>query len=355
MNVTFVLPGISTRPVGGFKIVFEYANRLTEEFPELRVTLCFAQPLTGERIGKLPLPKFIKLAWKLARTKIYPRWFQLAKGIKKVYVPEVTDALIPDGDWIFATAAQTAPLVQALSPSKGKKGYLIQDYETWAMSAVELEETYRYGMTNITISKWLKGIVDSATGDSCICISNPTDTEIFYRDQSVERKSNTIAVLYHEGSHKGFPTAWESICEVKKFIPQLQVNMFGTYKPPVLPDWVTYTKNATNEQLHDIYNSSSVFLCASINEGYGLTCVEAMACGCPLVVTDFQGSKEYALDGTNSLVVPVGDVDAIAKALVRVLNDKALADKLGSAGVQTAQALDWDNAVEKFAKVLGLV
>ncbi|WP_322354238.1 glycosyltransferase, partial [Paratractidigestivibacter sp.] len=91
-----------------------------------------------------------------------------------------------------------------------------------------------------------------------------------------------------------------------------------------------------------------------VNEGYGLTCVEAMACGCALVVTDFAGSKEYAVNGANSLVVPVGDIGAISRGVVEVLSDRELRAILSAGGLKTAQNLDWEVAVEKFARLLGI-
>lgn len=79
-----------------------------------------------------------------------------------------------------------------------------------------------------------------------------------------------------------------------------------------------------------------------------------MACGCALIVTDFAGSKEYAVDGVNSIVAPVGDVNAIAEGIVKVLRDGELRSRLAAAGIETARRLDWEIAIERFASILGL-
>ncbi len=357
MNITFILPGIPTRATGGAKIVFEYANRLTAQYPDVCVTLCYLNDPSSKNMGKLPLPLSLKRAINRVRTQMHPKWFTLAESVHKRCIFAIDDASVPDGDWVFATAASTAKGVTELSASKGNKGYLIQDFETWELDEAGLVETYRLGMTNVVVAGWLKELVDEATGspDGCICISNPVDTKVFYPQEGVEREPHTVAILHHKGEHKGFRYAWSALQKARAEVPDLKVEMFGACPPPAgLPDWVHYTKNASSEQLRRIYSASSAYLCASVNEGYGLTCVEAMACGSALVVTDFAGSREYAVDGVNAVVVPVADVDAIAKGIVEVLTDRDWRDRLAEGGFKTAQGLDWDIAVKRFAGVLGI-
>ena len=136
-------------------------------------------------------------------------------------------------------------------------------------------------------------------------------------------------------------------------MPDLRVNMFGSYPAPDrMPGWVSYTKSASSAKLLEIYNGSALFVCASVKEGYGLTCVEAMACGCALATTDFAGLREYAIDGENALVSPAKSAASLALNIVRLLQDGGLRDRIGAAGVRTAQALRWDEAVADFENVL---
>ena len=357
MNITFILPGMPLHPEGGSKIVFEYANRLTSVYPGMRARILFLKDLNGYRLGKAPLPTFIKKWVCDFRCLFHPRWFSFNDKVQRKFIFSIDDVSVPDGDWVFATAASTAQGVAGLSASKGKKGYLIQGYETWELDEEGLLATYRLGMTNVVIAGWLKDLVDEATGeaDGCVCISNPVDTQVFYPQKGVEREPHTVAVLHHKGEHKGFRYAWDALVKARETVPDLKVEMFGACSPPDgLPEWVHYTKDASTGQLRRIYSAASAYVCASVNEGYGLTCVEAMACGCALVVTDFAGSREYAVDGVNSVVVPVGDVEAISRGVVEVLSNRELRDKLGAGGLETARGLDWGVAVKRFAGVLGI-
>ena len=353
MKITFILPGIPTRPTGGSKIVFEYANRLLSLDSEMVINICFCSNPSVGRMGKLALPSFVKEDINSFRCWYFPRWFHLDNRINKIYISTINDDTVPDADWVFATASSTAFGVNSLSPEKGKKGYLIQDYETWELPPDKLDETFCLGMKNIAVSQWLKELVEKISSESCEYIPNPIDTTVFHPDYSYRRLPKTVALLYHEGAHKGFSYAWNALLLVKKKIPDLHVKMFGTFKlKHSFPEWVTYKRNASSKDLFKIYNESEAYLCASVNEGYALTCVEAMACGCSLVVTDFKGSREYAVDSVNAIVVPVGDVQAIADGVIRILEDSVLREHISNTGISFAKKSDWNFAIKHFANIL---
>lgn len=346
-KISFVLPGIPGAPVGGVKIAFEYACRLASR--GYKVTLYFWLQDDSGRIGQLPFPKCIKRGIKQALCAIHPNWFELHPSIEKRGIYEIDDHSISNGDYIVATAVETARPVYSLSAKKGKKLYLIQDFENWVYSSEEVLSTYRLGMTNIVVSHWLESIVSKESNS--VLISNPVDTEVFFNEHK-ERQRNAAAILYHESEAKGFQDAWKALCIVKKRIPDFCVNAFGTYRNPGFPDWVHYTRRATQDQLRSIYNRSEVMVCASRNEGFGLTGLEALACGCPLVSTNYIGVHEYAVDEKNALLSPVNDPEKLAENIFRILKDTNLRLSLGSAGEKTAQSTSWSNAIESFISIL---
>ncbi len=70
----------------------------------------------------------------------------------------------------------------------------------------------------------------------------------------------------------------------------------------------------------------------SFAEGFGLAAAEAQACGLPVIAADASSLPEIVLDQETGLLVPPGDADALVAALRRLLDDPALARRLGSAG-----------------------
>jgi glycosyltransferase involved in cell wall biosynthesis len=81
-----------------------------------------------------------------------------------------------------------------------------------------------------------------------------------------------------------------------------------------------------------------VFCLPSSIEGLPLVVLEAMAQSRPVVATAVGGTPELVIDGETGLLVPAGDVDALAEALRTVLGDRALAARLGEAGRRRAAA-----------------
>jgi len=80
----------------------------------------------------------------------------------------------------------------------------------------------------------------------------------------------------------------------------------------------------------------------SPKEGWGLTVVEAAACGTPAVATDAPGLRDSVRRDETGLLVPFGDDAAMAGALVRMLADAPLRERLGSAAVAWAARFRWD-------------
>jgi glycosyltransferase involved in cell wall biosynthesis len=83
-----------------------------------------------------------------------------------------------------------------------------------------------------------------------------------------------------------------------------------------------------------LQKSFDVFAMSSITEGLGSAMLDAMACGTPVVATRAGGIPEAIVDGQHGLLVPPHDAAALADAIVRLLKDDALRDRLAAAGRQ---------------------
>jgi glycosyltransferase involved in cell wall biosynthesis len=81
-----------------------------------------------------------------------------------------------------------------------------------------------------------------------------------------------------------------------------------------------------------------VFVMSSETEGLGTSLLDAMAAGKACVGTRAGGIPEAVVDGETGLIVPPRDPVALAAALVRLLNDKPLRDRMGEAGLARARA-----------------
>lgn len=81
----------------------------------------------------------------------------------------------------------------------------------------------------------------------------------------------------------------------------------------------------------DVYAQASIVCLPSYREGLPKALLEAAACARPLIATDVPGCREICRHEQTGLVVPAGNAEALAQAIVRLLDDPALATRLGSA------------------------
>jgi glycosyltransferase involved in cell wall biosynthesis len=99
------------------------------------------------------------------------------------------------------------------------------------------------------------------------------------------------------------------------------------------------------ETLASFYRLAGAFVFPSLYEGFGLPPLEAMACGTPVITSNVSSLPEVA--GDAALLVDPYDVDALARAIVRVLSDQPLRDMLVARGLARAHQFSWAESVAK--------
>jgi len=97
---------------------------------------------------------------------------------------------------------------------------------------------------------------------------------------------------------------------------------------------ITLAGQASHEQIPHYLQSFDLFVVPSFSEAFGVAAVEAAACGLPVIASRVGGLPEVVLDGQTGLLVPPGDVDALAAAMSRLLSDPGLRVRMGQAGRQ---------------------
>lgn len=123
-----------------------------------------------------------------------------------------------------------------------------------------------------------------------------------------------------------------------------------TPKPDLRCDWYMAPRQ---ELLPNMYNKCTVWVSPSLREGFGLTTIEAMACGVPVVWVRSGGLDACMIDSENCLIVEPGYVrDNLGSAVLRLVADKVLAKKLSIAGQRTARQFTWERCFLKFKAAL---
>jgi glycosyltransferase involved in cell wall biosynthesis len=111
---------------------------------------------------------------------------------------------------------------------------------------------------------------------------------------------------------------------------------------------VTFTGALPDEELARLYRQADLFCLPSVQEGFGIVFLEAMACGLPVVAARAAAIPEVVPDRQAGLLVPPGDVAALAHALVELLARPRQRAGYGAFGREYVERFDWDRVAQMF-------
>lgn len=109
---------------------------------------------------------------------------------------------------------------------------------------------------------------------------------------------------------------------------------------------VQFLESVSQEKLLQSYSDCDLLVLPSKTEGWGLSLMEAMACGKPVVASRVGGIPELVRDGQDGLLVEPGDVRALADSIVSVLKDPALRRRMGISGRERVSHFSWDETAK---------
>ncbi len=119
-----------------------------------------------------------------------------------------------------------------------------------------------------------------------------------------------------------------------------------------LEEVVRFVGAVPAERMASWLRAADLYVSNSLSDGASLSLLEAMACGLPVVVTDVPALREWVSDGRNGLVVPRGDSAALARALLRLLEDATLRARMGRANAAiAAERADWGKNFRKLETI----
>jgi glycosyltransferase involved in cell wall biosynthesis len=114
-------------------------------------------------------------------------------------------------------------------------------------------------------------------------------------------------------------------------------------------DDAKYMGYIQTKNLAYIYNLANLFIFPSLYEGFGLPPLEAMASGCPVVVSNVASLPEVC--GDAAYYVNPYDVESIADGIYKVVNDKELRENLVQKGLERAKLFSWEKSAREHLKV----
>ena len=199
--------------------------------------------------------------------------------------------------------------------------------------------------------------------DTVRIVPNGIDTSVFTNSNHVPKEPNSIVMVANTEDRK------KGVVFLLKALELLRDDVDATlsivdrqgdhtrYAPKLvrqhgLEDRVTFTGRLTVDQLVKRYSRSEIAVTASVYEGFGLPCAEAMSCGTPVIATNAGALPEIVGDDGAGILVPPGDPPAMAEAIKRLLADDALRKQMGVTDrKRIEESFSWEVAARKTLQV----
>lgn len=355
MNVCFLFPHPAAGPTGGYKVVYEYANRLVADGYKVNIVYSGSIYWSRKTLYR-KLTCCVRYLQKLVSGSYScKRWFPLDSRISEHFTLSLNQRHVPESDIYVATSPYTAYYLNRYTGDGCKKFYFIQDYEDWGpgLNSI-LHDTYHYAMHKIVISQWLQKMLRADFGEESELIPNGFDFTRFYLITPIADKNPLcISMLYHVMERKNCALGFSALEIVKKVYPQLRVKLFGmSARPADLPSWYDYYQSPSAEEHNSLNNEAAIYIGTSRTEGWGLTVGEAMMCGQAVCCTDNAGYREMAIDGETALLSPVGDAKAMADNILRLIADDDLRHRIARRGNEYIQRFTWDDSYNKLKQLI---
>jgi phosphatidyl-myo-inositol alpha-mannosyltransferase len=192
-------------------------------------------------------------------------------------------------------------------------------------------------------------------------IPNGIDTEVFHPSVSappaIRKDVPSILFLGRFDPRNGLTTLIDSFRKVKGKGRPAQLVVVGDgplrehyYKQARGDEDITFV-GAVLEGRPSYYAHSSIYACPTTKASFGITLLESMACETPIVCSDILGFQDVVVNGREALMTPCGNRDALADALVQLLDDEGMRIQLGTAGRHESMRYSWPRVTSQVLDV----
>ena len=191
--------------------------------------------------------------------------------------------------------------------------------------------------------------------DRVVVIHPGVDSTLYRPDPATPRADRpTFLYLGRLKRYKGVELAFRALADARRQRADMTLDVCGQGddRPRLerlaaelgLGPAVRFPGFVSEEEKRHLLRRAWAVVFPSPKEGWGITNVEAAACGTPAVASDSDGLRESVRDGVTGYLVPHGDVSALANRMLTLAGDPTLVERLGRAARSFAEGLSWDAA-----------
>ncbi|HHI02559.1 MAG TPA: glycosyltransferase family 1 protein [candidate division Zixibacteria bacterium] len=188
------------------------------------------------------------------------------------------------------------------------------------------------------------------------------DSVYSYNDAIAKYDEPTILYLGRIKKYKSIDHLILAFERVRENIPEVRLYIVGSgdYLESLkklagklkLDDKVYFAGYVSVAKKIEFLRKSHVAVYPSLKEGWGLTNIEANACGTSVIAADSPGLRDSVSDGETGFLYQYGNIDQLAEKLEKILTDKNVRTNLEEGGRRWARKFSWDDAADSFLDLL---
>ncbi len=186
----------------------------------------------------------------------------------------------------------------------------------------------------------------------------PVDTDLFKPDPTQRDPSRPYLLFTARinDSRKNVGLLFKSFAQVRSRFPNLRLILTGnqpdeavkrSLREANIEDAVEFVGYQTKENLVNLYQGAELFVLSSSQEGLGISMLEALACGLPVVSTKCGGPESVITSGDNGILVTNGDAAALADGVTELLTNPERLEAMRARCAQFARETFSKNQVER--------
>jgi len=217
-----------------------------------------------------------------------------------------------------------------------------------------LKDPYGQKWVYYANSTWMKNIVEQNFGQKCHLVLAPP-SERMKPVLPVYKSEGKLICLGYGGTSqwKGGQRTADAVALAKKSLPNLEMIHYSQKSIPRSRVVVKHWSNPNQDLLPQIYSSADITIHSSKFEGFANVVAESMACGTPVISHRTQGVENLIIHNETGIIVDEFDTTHMARAIIRLLNDKDLYTKLKVKCVEHMQQFSWEKTLSTLEKILG--
>lgn len=317
----------NTKKNGGNKIIFEHVNRLSKQGYNLELFTVFGSN---------------------------PKWFDLKINLRKI---QKINFLLKR-DILVVTFWPTAFI--GLFINAQRKFHFIQAWEEDFYRNIILKKlakiTIKFSYQKITYSDFLiKKIEKYLKKKKCIykipAISIDKKIFKYKKRKPIGKTVNILSVVSNYSWYKGMDNYTRLLSKIKKRHKNYKFILATMEKNSISPLVDNFIHNPKPNILAKLYQDADIFLSTSRSEGFFIPGLEAMACGCPVILLNSGGVNEYAKNGINAIIANNTNEIIEKNMIEKLIKNKRFTNLLIKNGLKTTSIFTWKKIISELKKI----